>query len=106
MAEEKKSFFEKIGDALGGKKAEEAAAAKAAEEAAAKAAAKAKEKEEVAKKMAALQAAGKAQQAKIEDVAKDVIKGKYGNGEARKEALEKAGYDYHEVQSRVNELLK
>ena len=41
----------------------------------------------------------------IEEVAKEVIAGKYGNGEARKIALKNAGYDYAAVQARVNELV-
>ena len=41
----------------------------------------------------------------IEEIAKEVIKGKWGNGVARKEALTKAGYDYNDVQNKVNELL-
>jgi len=40
-----------------------------------------------------------------EDIATDVIKGKYGNGEDRKKALEAAGYDYKTVQSIVNQRL-
>lgn len=39
-------------------------------------------------------------------VARDVIKGKYGNGEQRKKNLTAKGYDYKAVQKRVNELLK
>lgn len=39
----------------------------------------------------------------IDQLAKDVIAGKYGNGDARKKAL---GSKYAEVQARVNELLK
>ena len=39
-------------------------------------------------------------------VAKDVIAGKYGSGEARKTALEKAGYNYAEVQKLVNSLVE
>ena len=39
-------------------------------------------------------------------VAKDVILGKYGNGETRKQKLKKAGYDYKQIQKLVNELLK
>ncbi len=35
-----------------------------------------------------------------------VLTGKYGNGEERRIALEKEGYDYHLVQSCVNELVK
>lgn len=41
----------------------------------------------------------------IDTIAKEVIKGLWGNGSARKEALKKAGYDPAEVQKRVNELL-
>ena len=41
----------------------------------------------------------------ITEVAKDVINGKYGNGTARKTALEAAGYNYSEVQKEVNRLL-
>lgn len=39
-------------------------------------------------------------------IAKEVIKGKYGNGDERKKALENMGYNYKEVQAKVNELLK
>ena len=42
----------------------------------------------------------------IDELAKEVIAGKWGNGEARKTALTKAGYDYSAVQSKVNELMK
>lgn len=38
-------------------------------------------------------------------VAFEVLANKYGTGYARKEALEKAGYDYKKVQSCVNELV-
>jgi hypothetical protein len=41
----------------------------------------------------------------IETIAKEVIDGKWGNGEDRKKALTKAGYDYDAVQKKVNELL-
>lgn len=41
----------------------------------------------------------------IDSVAKDVIAGKYGNGEERKKRLEAKGYNYLEVQKRVNQLL-
>lgn len=41
----------------------------------------------------------------IEEVAEDVIKGVYGVGEARKKAITDAGYNYEEVQAKVNELL-
>lgn len=38
-------------------------------------------------------------------VAREVISGLWGNGVQRKEALERNGYDYNEVQSKVNEIL-
>ena len=41
-----------------------------------------------------------------ETVAKEVIAGKWGNGEDRKNRLTAAGYDYEEVQTQVNALLK
>lgn len=42
----------------------------------------------------------------VDDLAKEVIAGKWGAGLARRQALTKAGYNYSEVQARVNELLK
>lgn len=39
-------------------------------------------------------------------IAKDVIKGKYGNGETRKKKLAEKGYDYTIVQKEVNRILK
>lgn len=42
----------------------------------------------------------------IDEVAQDVIAGKYGNYPERKEKLEAEGYNYSEVQGRVNEILK
>lgn len=41
----------------------------------------------------------------IEEIAIEVIDGKWGNGVARKEALTKAGYDYNTVQQLVNQIL-
>lgn len=41
----------------------------------------------------------------VDEIAKEVINGKWGNGTARKQALTAAGYDYATVQKRVNELL-
>lgn len=41
----------------------------------------------------------------VDELAKEVINGKWGNGTARKQALTAAGYDYATVQKRVNELL-
>ena len=42
----------------------------------------------------------------IDVIAKEVIAGKWGNGEARKQKLTAAGYNYATVQQRVNQLLK
>lgn len=41
-----------------------------------------------------------------EEIAKEVVAGKWGNGNARKTALTKAGYDHKTIQSLVNKLLK
>lgn len=41
----------------------------------------------------------------IDEIAREVIAGKWGNYPKRKELLESAGYNYDEVQKRVNELL-
>ena len=41
----------------------------------------------------------------IDEIARDVIEGKYGNYPERKTLLEKEGYNYREVQDRVNEIL-
>lgn len=41
----------------------------------------------------------------VEQLAHEVIDGKWGNGKARMDALIKAGYDYNAVQAKVNELL-
>ena len=42
----------------------------------------------------------------VETVAKEVIAGKWGNGEDRKKRLQAAGYDYGAVQRKVNELMR
>ena len=42
----------------------------------------------------------------ITKIAKEVIDGKWGNGEERKARLTKAGYNFTEVQNKVNELLR
>lgn len=47
-------------------------------------------------------AAGKS----VEELAREVIQGKWGNGADRKNRLQAAGYDYSAVQRKVNELLK
>lgn len=41
-----------------------------------------------------------------DDIAYEVIQGKWGNGEERRKKLTNAGYDYNTIQSRVNEILK
>lgn len=41
----------------------------------------------------------------VNDIAKEVIAGKWGNGSARKTALQNAGYNYSEVQSAVNSMM-
>lgn len=41
---------------------------------------------------------------KIEEIAEEVRNGKWGSGDARKKALEEAGYVYEAVQNKVNEL--
>lgn len=40
-----------------------------------------------------------------EEIAKEVINGKWGNGAIRKQKLNEAGYDYSVIQAKVNELL-
>ena len=42
----------------------------------------------------------------IDVIAKEVLAGKWGNGDVRKAALKKAGYDYEAVQEKVNQLAK
>lgn len=41
----------------------------------------------------------------IDEIAREVINGKWDNGQKRKQALLSAGYDYDAVQSRVNQIL-
>lgn len=41
----------------------------------------------------------------IDEIAKDVINGNYGNQPERQQRLEAEGYNYREVQNRVNQLL-
>ena len=45
------------------------------------------------------------QQDDIEELAWEVIKGIWDNGEERKRLLTEAGYDYKTIQNRVNEIL-
>lgn len=42
----------------------------------------------------------------VDELAREVIQGKWGNGADRKNRLTKAGYNYDAVQKRVNELLR
>ena len=41
----------------------------------------------------------------IDEIAREVIRGDWGNGADRKDRLTAAGYDYEAVQARVNALL-
>ena len=41
----------------------------------------------------------------IDELAKEVIQGKWGNGQDRVNRLTKAGYDYNAVQKKVNQML-
>ena len=40
----------------------------------------------------------------VEQIAQEVLAGKWGNGDARKQKLKAEGYDYNTVQAKVNEL--
>lgn len=42
----------------------------------------------------------------ITEIAREVINGKWGNGDVRKQRLASAGYNYAEVQNEVNKLLR
>lgn len=42
----------------------------------------------------------------IDEIAKEVIQGKWGNGADRKQRITQAGYNYYEIQARVNQILK
>ena len=41
----------------------------------------------------------------VDEIAREVIQGKWGNGAERKKRLTDAGYDYNEVQKKVNQLI-
>lgn len=41
----------------------------------------------------------------VDELAEEVLKGCWGNGQERKDRLKKTGYDYEAVQERVNEKL-
>ena len=47
-----------------------------------------------------------AKKSKLEAIAKEVIQGKWGNGQERYDKLTAAGYNYDEVQGLVNQMLK
>ena len=42
----------------------------------------------------------------VDEVANEVLSGLWGNGTARKDALTVAGYDYEEIQKKVNEIVE
>lgn len=46
-----------------------------------------------------------AAQKSLDDIAKEIIAGKWGNGTERQRRLTEAGYDYAKVQAKVNEIL-
>ena len=50
--------------------------------------------------------APKPTQKSVDELAREVLDGKWGNGYERKNRLQNAGYDYSAVQKKVNELLK
>lgn len=50
--------------------------------------------------------AGSSAKKSVDAIAREVIRGDWGNGDERKKKLTAAGYDYPAVQKRVNELLK
>ncbi len=50
--------------------------------------------------------AGSSAKKSVDAIAREVIRGDWGNGDERKKRLTAAGYDYSAVQKRVNELLK
>lgn len=57
-------------------------------------------------KLTAVYKAKTAPKVTVEQAAKDVLAGKYGNGDQRKKAIQNLGLDYNAVQEKVNELLK
>lgn len=50
--------------------------------------------------------AAKPKKKTVEEIAKEVIDGKWGNGDERKKKLTEAGYNYATVQKKVNQLMK
>ena len=77
----------------------------AAKAAAAKAAAEAKAKVTSGRPIATARPVTTTPAKSIEDLAKEVIRGDWGNGQERKDKLAAAGYDYDKVQDKVNEIL-
>ncbi len=59
-----------------------------------------------AAKVDSAQAKDKNKKKSIEVIAREVIAGKWGNGEDRKKRLKTAGYDYNKVQEKVNSIVK
>ena len=41
----------------------------------------------------------------VDEIAGEVIQGKWGNGTERKKRLTDAGYDHNEVQKKVNQMI-
>ena len=48
---------------------------------------------------------GKSNKKSVDELAREVIRGDWGNGEERKTRLTSAGYNYYDVQKRVNQML-
>ena len=42
----------------------------------------------------------------VDEIAREVIRGNWGNGDERKKRLTEAGYDYNVIQTKVNELMR
>ena len=61
---------------------------------------------EVNKRLKASKLSSKQSIKTIDQIAREVIRGVWGNGEDRKRRLKSAGYDYIKVQAKVNDLLK
>ena len=101
-----KTAEEKLKAAQAATKAKTEAAAAEAAQTAKRLAAEAKAKEKIAAREAEKAAAEAAAAAKkVEDLAKEVIRGDWGNGQERYDKLTAAGYNYDEVQGKVNEIL-
>ncbi|MBD5113123.1 MAG: hypothetical protein HDT42_11435 [Ruminococcaceae bacterium] len=53
-----------------------------------------------------LDSAQSAPKKSVDEIAREVIRGDWGNGDERKKRLTEAGYDYYAVQNEVDKLLK